>query len=183
VEAREDAAACWSIRISCKDFLREERWIAAYLLSSTGDIHAAEDLLQSIARILLEKWDAYDKSRPFGAWAAGMARLEVLKWRQQAARSRAVLSEESLRLLSETAAEHAEEIDQRRFFLAECLEALGATARRVLQMKYENGCKIAEISGQLKKSVPAVEMTLVRSRRCLRECIERKMSQAAREAL
>ncbi len=169
-----------------QDFLRrflcEDRRIAAYLLSATGDIHVAEDLLQSVARILLEKWDDYDKSRPFGAWVGGMARLEVLKWRQQAARSREVLSEESLRLLSDTAAEHAEEIDRRRFFLAECLETLGSTARRVLQMKYENGCKIAEIAGRLKKSVPAVEMTLVRSRRCLRACIERKMSRLAREA-
>ncbi len=163
-------------------FLREERQIAAYLLSATGDIHVAEDLLQSVARILLEKWDAYDESRPFGAWACGIARLEVLKWRQQAARSREVLSEESLQLLSDTAAEHAEEIDQRRFFLTECLEMLSNTARRVLQMKYENGCKIAEIAAQLKKTVPAVEMTLVRSRRCLRECIERKISQAVRKA-
>jgi RNA polymerase sigma-70 factor (ECF subfamily) len=162
-------------------FLREERQIAAYLLSATGDIHVAEDLLQSVARILLEKWGDYDESRPFGAWACGIARLEILKWRQQAARSREVLSEESLRLLSETAAEHGEEIDQRRFFLTECLEKLGHTARRVLQLKYESGSKIAEIAERLKKSVPAVEMTLVRSRRCLRECIERKMSQAARE--
>jgi RNA polymerase sigma-70 factor (ECF subfamily) len=163
-------------------FLHEERQIAAYLLSATGDIHAAEDLLQSVARILLEKWDSYDKSRPFGAWTCGVARLEVLKWRQRAARSREVLSEEAMGLLSEAACEHSQEIDQRRVFLTECAAALSSMARRVLQMKYENGCKISEIARQLKKSVAAVDMTLVRSRRCLRECIERKVSQAAQEA-
>ena len=85
-------------------FLREERLLAAYLLSATGNFHAAEDLLQTVARILWEKLADYDEARPFGAWALGVAHLEVLKWRQQAARSREVLSDDSMRLLSETAA-------------------------------------------------------------------------------
>ena len=69
-------------------FLREERFLAAYLLSATGNFHASEDLLQTVARILWEKLADYDEARPFGAWALGVAHLEVLKWRQQAARSR-----------------------------------------------------------------------------------------------
>ena len=164
-------------------FLREERWLAAYLLSATGDVHSAEDLLQGVARILWEKWAEYDETRPFGAWALGVARLEVLKWRQQAARSREVVSEDAMLLLSEAAAQDAGQIDQRYYFLAECLKALGATAGRVLELKYAQGRKIAEISACLEKSVPAVEMVLVRSRRKLRACIERKMSRAAPEAL
>jgi DNA-directed RNA polymerase specialized sigma24 family protein len=66
--------------------------------------------------------------------------------------------------------------------LDECLKHLGGTARRVLELKYENSHKIAEIAQRLGKSVPAIEMILVRSRRGLRECIERKISQAARGA-
>jgi RNA polymerase sigma-70 factor (ECF subfamily) len=164
-------------------FLRQERLLAAYLLSATGDLHAAEDLLQGVARILWEKLAEYDESRPFGAWALGIARLEVLKWRQQAARSREVVSEDAMRLLAETASEDAGQLDERYYFLAECLKALGATARRVLELKYAQGRKIADISACLEKSVPAVEMILVRSRRSLRACVERKMSQAAPEAL
>jgi DNA-directed RNA polymerase specialized sigma24 family protein len=53
----------------------------------------------------------------------------------------------------------------------------------VLQLKYAQGQKIAEISAGMEKSVAAVEMMLVRSRRSLRACVERKMSQAAPEAL
>ena len=162
-------------------FLREERLLTAYLLSATGNLHAAEDLLQTVARILWEKLASYDEARPFGAWALGIAHLEVLKWRQQAARSREVLSEESMRLLSETAARHAEETDERHYFLGGCLQGLGATARRVMEMKYGQGRSIREIADGLKKSVAAVEMILVRSRRALRDCVQRKMSQAASE--
>ena len=162
-------------------FLPEERLLAAYLLSATGNVHAAEDLLQTVARILWEKLADYDETRPFGAWALGVAHLEVLKWRQQAARSHEVLSADSMRLLSETAARHAEKTDERYYFLAECLQGLGDTARRVVEMKYGQGRSIRDIADCLKKNVAAVEMTLVRSRRALGDCIQRKMSQATSE--
>ena len=136
---------------------------------------------KTVARILWEKLAGYDETRPFGAWALGVAHLEVLKWRQQAARSREVISEDSMRLLSETAARHAGESDERHYFLAGCLQGLGATARRVVEMKYGQGRSIREIAACLKKSVAAVEMILVRSRRALGDCIQRKMSQAASE--
>jgi RNA polymerase sigma-70 factor (ECF subfamily) len=165
-----------------KSFVREQRLLAAYLFSATRDPNTAEDLLQTVATVLWQKLADYDQSRPFGAWAVGVAHLEVLKWRQQVARSREVLSEESMRLLSETAAQHAAEVDERYHFLAGCLKALGSTARRVLEMKYAEGRKIHEIAGCIQKSVSAIEMILVRSRRALRDCIERKMAQAASKA-
>jgi RNA polymerase sigma-70 factor (ECF subfamily) len=158
------------------EFLHVERPLAAYLLSATGDVHAADDLRQVVATVLWEKRGQYDVSRPYQAWAMGIARLEVLKWRQRAARSREVLSEESMRLLSETAVRNASAIDERYFHLAECVKSLGGKARRVLQMKYVEGRKIREIADRLAKSVAAIEMTLVRSRRDLRDCVERKLS-------
>ena len=33
-------------------FLKEERLLVGYLLSATGDVHVAEDLLQTVARVL-----------------------------------------------------------------------------------------------------------------------------------
>lgn len=159
-------------------FLREERFLAAYLLSATGDIHAAEDLLQNVARVLWEKLTEYDESRPFGAWATGVAQLEVLKWRQRVARLRETFSDEAVQLLAETAAEHALEVNEQYYHLADCLQALGGSARAVLELKYAQDCKIRDIACRLKKSVASVEMILVRSRRALRECIERKTAQA-----
>ena len=48
-------------------------------------------------------------------------------------------------------------------------------------MKYGQGRKIAEIAAVMKRSVSAIEMNLVRSRRGLRKCIERKMSRFVEE--
>jgi RNA polymerase sigma-70 factor (ECF subfamily) len=159
------------------EFLRVERRLLAYLRSVTGDVHAAEDLLQTVASTLWEKRAEYDPTRPFEAWAMGVTHLEVLKWRQRLARSREILSEESMRLLSETASQYADMADQRYDLLAECLKSLRGNARRVMQMKYGEGRKIREIAIALRKSVAAIEMILVRSRRGLRACVERKLEQ------
>lgn len=161
-----------------KSFLQEESLLRAYLYGATGKAAVAEELLQIIAGTLWEKWEQFDASRPFRAWALGMARLEVLKWRQSLARSKEVLSPEALERLAEAAVEYAPELDRRHRFLRECLEKLQERSRGVLQMKYGEGLKIAEIAARVGKSVEAVEMILVRSRRALRDCIERKAAKA-----
>jgi RNA polymerase sigma-70 factor (ECF subfamily) len=161
-------------------FLRDEAALRVYLLTATGDIDATEDLLQRTAVALLEKWDQFDESRGFRPWALGFARLEVLKWRQRAARSRERLSVEALDVLAEEADRHADELGRRGRFLQECIEALGEERRKVLGMKYGHGLKVSAIAERIGKSVAAVEMMLVRIRRALRDCVERKAAPTLR---
>jgi RNA polymerase sigma-70 factor (ECF subfamily) len=159
-------------------FLQEEVLLRAFLFGATGNADAAEELLQIIAGTLWEKWDQFDPTRPFRPWALGMARLEVLKWRQHLARSKEVLSPEAIERLAEAATEQAQEIDSRYRFLRECLDTLKGRSRGVLRMKYGEGLKIAQIAERLGRSVEAVEMILVRARRVLRDCIDRKLAKA-----
>lgn len=59
----------------------------AYLL--TNDRHAAEDVGQEVFVRLLRRPDAYDPSRPFGAWIRTVARnLCRDRWRRNSARNR-----------------------------------------------------------------------------------------------
>lgn len=161
-----------------KHFMDCERSLRAYLLGVTGSCHDTEDILQNVWGILWRKLDDYDASRPFAAWAFGVARLEALKWRQRQARSREILSEAAVAALAETAAEQAEEISARHVFLLACIEELKGTQRRVLEMKYQHGMKIREVAEALRIRVAAVEMMLVRVRRGLRDCIDKKMAHA-----
>ena len=83
-------------RIFMKHFLAAEAVLKAYLLSACGDMNAADELLGEVSSVLWEKFDSYDTAREFCPWAIGVARLEVLKWRQSLARKREVLSPEAI---------------------------------------------------------------------------------------
>ena len=165
-------------RLFLKLFLPAEAVLKAYLLSATGDMRTADDLLQEVSSVLWEKFDRYDPSRPFRPWALGVARLEVLKWRQGLARNREVLSTEAVEALMDTAAEHAGEVDERLVHLRDCVKAVSGTTRRMLQLRYWKVLGVPQVAEQLGKSAAAIEMALVRARRSLRKCVEGKLARA-----
>jgi len=158
------------------EFLPAEPLLRSYLLAATGDMHAADDLLQQVSIVLWEKIDQYDEGRPFRAWALGIARLEVLKWRQRLGRSREALSSDTLAALADTAADTAAEIDERLVFLRRCVEGIRGKTREILRLRYWQRLPIQQVASQVGKSVAAIEMVLVRARRSLRECVERRLA-------
>lgn len=165
------------------EFLPAEPLLRSYLLAATGDMHAADDLLQEVSSVLWEKIDQYDEARPFRFWALGIARLEVLKWRQRLARSRETLSPDTLTALADTAADMAPEIDERLVLLRRCVERLQEKTRQILRLRYWQRLPIRQVAGQVGKSVAAIEMVLVRARRSLRECVERRLARTEEETV
>jgi len=158
-----------------KHFVEEDAVLRAYVYASTRSYSDADDVLQDVWRTLAVKWSQYDDSRPFRNWAMGVARIQVRKWRQEKGRSREIPSSDVLDLLAATAEEHADEIDVRLSFLGACLGGLTVSCRNIMEMKYLSGLQIAEIAARMGRNVAAIEMTLVRARRALRECIDRRM--------
>lgn len=161
-------------------FLASQRVLRAYVQAATRDVHETDDLLQQVGHELWERFDEYDPSRPFGAWAMGYARIQVLRWRQQRARSSKVkpLSQAAIEAVAAAAEGFAAEPDDRPALLAACLQRLEAKVRKLLELRYMTGLPIKEIADQLGRQVAAVEMALVRARRALRECVERKLKSA-----
>ncbi|MEM7394237.1 MAG: sigma-70 family RNA polymerase sigma factor, partial [Verrucomicrobiota bacterium] len=152
--------------------------LRAYLLAATGNLHETDDLHQVVWQALWNKLDQYDPERPFKAWAFGVARLEVLKWRQSKARSRLVFSEETLTRLADTAEEKNEALAARHTFLIDCMNQLDARARRAVDMKYAQRMRSVQIAEAIGRSVTAVNTMLSRTRQVLRACVERKVAEA-----
>ncbi|MEM7391638.1 MAG: sigma-70 family RNA polymerase sigma factor [Verrucomicrobiota bacterium] len=152
--------------------------LRAYLIASIGNPHEAEDLAQVVWQVLWKKLDEYDPSRPFKAWVFGIARMEVLKWRQRKARAREIFSDETLSKLADTANEEAEELAIRHQFLIDCVRQLDERPREALELKYVRRMRSRNMAVVLKKSVTAIDMLLSRARRMLRDCLERKVAEA-----
>lgn len=161
-----------------KHYMAVQRPLRAYLLGATGNLHEADDLCQEVWQVLWRKLDEYDDTQPFKAWAFGVARLQVLKWRQGKARSKEVLSEDTLKLLAETSVGHADRISDQHAYLLDCIEEFAAMARKVLDLKYGARLRSREIGRIIDRKAEAVDMMLSRTRKALRTCVIRKTSEA-----
>lgn len=160
-------------------FLAHQGPLKGYLLAATGSPADADDLLQDISHILWEKFESYDSSRPFRPWALGVARLAVLDWRRRQARGVRVLSPEAIDALTAAAAAAAD-LEGYQAHLRTCLEQLSADWKRIVRLAYLDSLPLAQVADALGRSVAAVEMALVRARRALKACIERRLAPEVR---
>ena len=72
------------------------RDVERYVFSMLPRPADASEVVQEVSVRLWEKWDSYDKERPFLPWAMRFAYLQVLKWRQSKARDKLIFSDELL---------------------------------------------------------------------------------------
>jgi len=164
--------------IILRHVISEDAIVRAYVYSATRGHRDTEDVIQKVWQVVCLKIGEYDTSRSFRAWVLGITRLQILKWRQAQARSREIiLAPDVLDLLADTAETAREELSLRSQYLKECLSRMPLNGRRLLQMRYFEELRIAAIAEDLKRSVAAIEMALVRLRRALRACIEEKLAQ------
>jgi RNA polymerase sigma-70 factor (ECF subfamily) len=157
------------------EWTRAQRTVAAYLASTLGDFHEAEEVLARVAMAAVRKYDTYDASRPFAAWAIGIAKLEVLNYRRQVATDKHVFDDALLDQITESYQRQAQALGSHREALAECLKRVDGRARRALELRYTENLKPAAIAEQLMMSGGAVRMLLMRTRASLRDCIRSRL--------
>jgi RNA polymerase sigma-70 factor (ECF subfamily) len=158
---------------------KAQRTVAAYIGSLIPDYHQSEDVLHQTAITLVRKFDEYDPSQPFVAWALGVARYEVLKHRQKYVSERAVLSGALADRLADAYASMADELDDRREALLECLQQLEGRSREAIRLRYLGELKPPEIAERLQMRPGALRVLLHRVHGSLRECIERRLAREA----
>jgi RNA polymerase sigma-70 factor, ECF subfamily len=151
--------------------------IRAFLRTLVRNPRDLEDVLQSVALVLWEKFDLYDPARPFGAWARGIAAREVLIMRRQAGRwtcfspevVAAILDAYEVRLSATSA--QSERIDA----LEKCIEIIPKRSRQLLDLRYGRAMTLEEVAGSLGRTLAATQRALSRIRHRLATCIEQRM--------
>jgi RNA polymerase sigma-70 factor (ECF subfamily) len=150
--------------------------IAAFIRMLVPDYQQADEVLQRVAVALVRKFDSYDPSRPFGAWAVGVAKYEVLYFRRERATDRHLFGDEIVEQLASRYEVLAEDVDPLREALRQCVDELKGRARRVIDLRYRRGLKSKAIAEEMTLSAGAVRMLLCRVRESLRRCIERRVA-------
>jgi RNA polymerase sigma-70 factor (ECF subfamily) len=156
--------------------------IAAFIRSLVPDYQQADEVLQRVAVTLVRKFDQYDQSRPFAAWAVGVAKYEVLYYRRERATDRHLFGDDIVEQIASRYEVLAEDADPLREALWQCLEQLKGRSKRVIDLYYRRGMKSQAIAEEMTLSSGAVRMLLCRVRETLRRCIERRLGRPSRFA-
>jgi RNA polymerase sigma-70 factor (ECF subfamily) len=146
-----------------------------YVLTLLPDRHQAEDVVQETARLLWQKFDEYDPSRPFGPWARRFAYLEVLKsLRRQSVRGK-YFSDQLVEQLAEERLEQEEQLSAQREALAGCVQKLDPSSRELLMLRYGGEMTMQRLASQQGRSANALYLAIHRIRQRLIECVNRAL--------
>ncbi|MFO0906366.1 MAG: sigma-70 family RNA polymerase sigma factor [Pirellulales bacterium] len=154
--------------------------VSAFLLSVVRNPTVRDDLLQDVAVTVLQTFERYDPSRPFSAWAIGIAHNHLRLHLRRLTRDRLVFDDDVVARLADsfvaTASEEASKLDH----LDDCLGGLEKTARELCRLRYVEELKPAAIGERVGMSANSVAKALQRIRDRLRDCIELKSVQQQR---
>jgi RNA polymerase sigma-70 factor (ECF subfamily) len=148
-----------------------------------GLIHAAianyadsQDVLQRTNLAIWKKASEFDPARSFLGWAVGVARYEILAFLRDKTRDRLLFTPELAELVVADAEELLAQVPHRQEALRECLKSLPESSRELLVRKYTGGMSVEQLSTVLGRSQDGVKSLLLRIRRVLAECIERRLA-------
>jgi len=156
-----------------------QRTVAAFLRTLVSDPHQSEDLLQRVALVIVRKFSQYDRSRPFTAWAIGIAKQEVLAHRRRHKTDRHLFDDAMVERIALTY-EHrlSNGLSEFHDALQQCLEKLQGRAKEAIDFHYSHGLKSSQIAQQLGLADGAVRMLLSRARNALRACVEQQLGRS-----
>ena len=154
---------------------RAQATVAAFIGAMVPDFHAAQDLMQEVAVAVVEDFAHYDPARPFNGWVIGVAKNKVLAYWRRKGIGQVVFDSEAVERMAAVAERLDEDATRLGAALEHCLAKLPARSRRLLEMRYQNDLKPAEIAARVGAGTNAVTVTLHRVREALRQCVKRRV--------
>ena len=159
-----------------KEFTKVQRRLYLFVLSQVPSPVDAEEVLQESNVILWKKQADYELGTNFFAWAAQIARFEILKHRRRHARSKLTFSDEFLEAVATDVEERSEVLEARRHALNHCLDKLKPQDRELIEMRYKSPDEGKEIARKLGRPANSVYQSIGRIRKVLMECVERTVA-------
>jgi RNA polymerase sigma-70 factor (ECF subfamily) len=153
--------------------------IAAFIHSLVPNFQDADDILQNVAVITVEKFEEFDRNRSFSAWSNGIAKNLIVKYYSGRGKKRAILDIEAVKKIAQVFEEESRSIhDQKECLekaLKNCLSRLEGKWKKIVDMHYMDEFSPARIAQQLSMTRTNVFVSLHRLRLSLKKCVEREI--------
>lgn len=159
---------------------REQARLRASIRALGVRAEAVDDIAQDVLVIALEKLNEFDRGGDFGAWIRQIARWEVANERRKGSRRNLIVSDSITSLLLELPFEPPDrgdrlEREEEIAALRECVAGLPKHSRELLHLRYFEDLSPGSIASRLGQTSNQVRQVLLRLRRALLGCIERRM--------
>ncbi len=163
-------------------FVREHQASLRSFLRMIG-VHpdAVEDLAQETFLVAYRELESFDADQDLAKWLRGIARNLVRnEIRKTARRSRILHTDLTDHLLCQAEEDGAEPRFEEHDFhaLRDCVEQLPEKSRRLVEGRYADEWNATFLADQFAMSATAVRLALMRIRRQLRTCIEKRIANA-----
>lgn len=156
--------------------------LTVYLRSVIRDPAAADDLFQETMLTAWRTLDRFDRTKPFGPWLRGIARVLVLEWRRQTVRHPRLCDAEVLDQIESRMTEFhrlkGDTLDEKLDALRQCLSRLLESYRSTIELRYRDGLSLSEIEGRLGVAVDTIKKRLQRARNLLMQCLTGRLAAA-----
>ncbi len=151
--------------------------VFSYIYSLVRNFDDADDLFQQTSLAMWNKYDQYDASRSFVAWACGVARFEVSNFLRSRSRQRLYFSDDlSLLLIDAQESLEQDRVEERREALAGCLKKLRGRDQKLIEACYGEESRVPEVAREWGRSSQSIHNSLRRIRRSLFECMRRSLA-------
>jgi RNA polymerase sigma-70 factor (ECF subfamily) len=154
-------------------FVPNQRHLFGFILSVVPNLNEAEEIFQETCLVLWKKAGEFDAQREFRPWACGVAMNVIRNRRAKHVRDRHVFNESLVAQIAEVQETQRHWLDDRMASLAQCLERLSQSQRKLLDRAYgeeRSGAELAALEGI---TVNALHQRLTRIRQRLFECVNR----------
>ncbi|MGC6464903.1 MAG: sigma-70 family RNA polymerase sigma factor [Akkermansiaceae bacterium] len=146
--------------------------VAAFVGSMVFEPSDRDDVLQDCAVAAMTSFERYDPSRPFAAWAIGVARNQVRLYLRRKSNDPHFFDDEALDSLVEAFSRLSPEVEHKLSRLEQCVARLKDRARLICEYRYGHDMKPAAIARELDLTPNTVAKSLQRIREELRTCME-----------
>lgn len=154
--------------------------LMVYLRSVVRDSAAVDDLFQETMLTAWRSIDHFDRERPFGPWLRGIAGKLVLAWWRKNARQPRLCDDDVLEQIDERLSQvqrlAGDTLDEKLTALRDCLGDLPDSYREIIDLRYRDERKPADIIDQLQLNAETVKKRLQRARAMLLDCLTGKLA-------
>ena len=159
-----------------RHWLEAEPSVQAFVFAAVSRVQDAEDVVQQVALTVARRFEEYDGSRPFVAWALWLAKSRITDYYRKQGRERLVFSEALMDQLAEVLVQQQPERTARQEALERCLEKLPEKSRQLLALRYEDDAPMERVAEAIESSAGAVRVMLFRIRNLVADCVNNELS-------